>query len=122
MILIVGGAFQGKTAYAKERFPHIDFLDGAECDLNSVFGATGIIHFELFVKRWIEQTEEDLAEQLYKKNPSVIIVTTEIGYGIVPADRMQRNYRESVGRICTKLAGYATEVYRVRLGIGEQIK
>ena len=43
-------------------------------------------------------------------------------YGIVPVDRMEREYREQTGRVCTRLAAYSEKVYRVMCGIGQVIK
>ena len=63
-----------------------------------------------------------LAEMLMTQNPDVVIVTDEIGYGIVPADPFEREYREMAGRICTELAAYAKRVDRVICGIGKEIK
>ncbi|MFR1299013.1 MAG: bifunctional adenosylcobinamide kinase/adenosylcobinamide-phosphate guanylyltransferase [Blautia massiliensis (ex Durand et al. 2017)] len=34
----------------------------------------------------------------------MILVSEEVGYGIVPADAFERQYREAVGRVCTALA------------------
>jgi adenosylcobinamide kinase/adenosylcobinamide-phosphate guanylyltransferase len=63
-----------------------------------------------------------IAERLIRENPDVVIVTDEIGYGIVPVDKAEREYREVAGRICTRLAAEADEVYRVICGIGTRIK
>ena len=52
----------------------------------------------------------------------IISITDEIGYGIVPVDRMEREYREQTGRVCTRLAAYSEKVYRVMCGIGQVIK
>ena len=60
----------------------------------------------------------DLAEILYQKNPELVIVTDEIGCGIVPTDPFQREVREQTGRVCTALAGKARRVHRVICGIG----
>ena len=65
---------------------------------------------------------DDLAEELIRKNPELILITDEIGYGIVPVDRMEREYREQTGRVCTRLAAYSEKVYRVMCGIGQVIK
>ena len=65
---------------------------------------------------------DDLAEELIRKNPELILITDEIGYGIVPVDRMEREYREQTGRVCTCLAAYSEKVYRVMCGIGQVIK
>lgn len=45
-----------------------------------------------------------LAEDLIRVNPDLILVSDEVGYGVVPIDAFDRAYREAVGRICTKLA------------------
>ena len=39
----------------------------------------------------------------------MILVTDEIGYGIVPMDPFLREVRETTGRICTELAKDAKE-------------
>ena len=62
------------------------------------------------------------AEDLIRVNPDVILVSDEVGYGVVPIDAFDRAYRETVGRICTKLAGYSHRVTRVVCGIGTVIK
>ena len=82
------------------------------------------ILFILFKKRKIKEGEpiDDLAEELIRKNPELILITDEIGYGIVPVDRMEREYREQTGRVCTRLAAYSEKVYRVMCGIGQVIK
>ena len=37
-------------------------------------------------------------------------------------DKIERTYREQVGRTCTKLAKFSTQVHRVICGIGTIIK
>ena len=64
----------------------------------------------------------DLAEQILQENPDLIVVTAEVGYGLVPVDAFERQYREAVGRICTNLAACADRVDRVQCGIGTRIK
>lgn len=51
-----------------------------------------------------------------------IIISDEIGNGIVPIEPSEREYRERVGRLLTELAGRAEEVERVICGIGQKIK
>ena len=62
-----------------------------------------------------------MADALMKANPDRILVTDEIGYGIVPVDPFERQYRETAGRICCQAAGYASQVWRVCCGIGQRI-
>ena len=52
----------------------------------------------------------------------MVIVSDEVGYGVVPIDAFDRKYREAVGRVCTELAGYSQRVTRVACGIGMVIK
>ena len=68
------------------------------------------------------QDVDDLAEKLMRRNPGAVVITDEIGYGNVPADAFLREYREAAGRVCTKLAANAKEVWRVSCGIGTRIK
>lgn len=51
-----------------------------------------------------------------------ILVTDEIGCGIVPADAFERLYREETGRVCCRLAAEARQVWRVTCGMGMRIK
>ena len=52
MILILGGAFQGKLSYALELtgYRREDFADGADCSWDAVFSARGIYHFEEYIR------------------------------------------------------------------------
>ena len=68
------------------------------------------------------ETEAAMAEQILQENPELIVVTAEVGYGLVPVDAFERQYREAVGRICTNLAACADRVDRVQCGIGTRIK
>ena len=63
-----------------------------------------------------------LVEEMLAKNPQLIVVTDEIGYGIVPMDPLLREVREMTGRICTELAADAKKVVRVVCGIPNVIK
>ena len=65
---------------------------------------------------------KNLAKTIYNANPDRILVTDEIGYGIVPMDPFEREYREAVGRLCCRLAGEAEAVVRLYCGIPSVIK
>ena len=126
--MIIGGAYQGKLAYAKEQNPHVRWTDGKQCKKEAVFEAEGIFHFEKYIQRmiekedWSEKEAIDFASELIKKCPDIIIVTQEVGYGLVPVDAFERRYRELTGRICTALAAESDRVDRVVCGIGVTIK
>ena len=81
-------------------------------------------HFHLFVRRWLQagKTPQELTGEILDKNRDLIIVCDEIGCGLVPTDAFEREYRESVGRICTELVKYTDEVYRVTCGAGVRLR
>jgi len=51
-----------------------------------------------------------------------IIVTNEVGLGVVPADRVSRLYRDMLGRANQILAARADEVYQLVAGIPLPVK
>ena len=47
MILIVGGAFQGKKEFAAKQM-HLEmkaFADGMDCEMDAIYQAKGMVHF-----------------------------------------------------------------------------
>ena len=114
--MIIGGAYQGKLAYAKETFPDVRWTDGEQCEKEAIF--------QKYIERLLSEGEDisELAKQLKEKNPDLILLTDEIGYGIVPMDPFLREVRETTGRICTELAKDAKSVIRVVCGIPTVIK
>ncbi|MCB6309192.1 bifunctional adenosylcobinamide kinase/adenosylcobinamide-phosphate guanylyltransferase [Mediterraneibacter glycyrrhizinilyticus] len=108
--------------------------------MDDIWEAEGILHLEAWISRWMRgeenkarqqkekiscQAEEEvgrLVRRLIETNPDRVIVCTEIGYGLVPVDAFDRAYRETVGRICTGLAGKAAAVDRIVCGIDTRIK
>ncbi len=149
MILIIGGAWQGKLTYAKKQYGITDgWIDGGTCELMDITTCRGIRHFHLYVQKllereraqlffadgmipfrflegdlaFLEEQADEFADWLDKKNPDLVITSNEVGCGIVPADEEERLWREAVGRICTSLAAKAGIVDRVVCGIGTRIK
>lgn len=126
MRLVTGGVWQGQREWAVREWsihPE-DIADGAICDDKELRHAAVVDHFHLLVRRWMaaKVDVEARVEDMLKDNPDVIIITDEIGCGIVPIDREEREYREIHGRICCHLAEAASEVVRVYCGIGQRIK
>lgn len=135
MKVIIGGVAQGKLEVAKRCVMSVDseltkenkevvIVDESYNLIEELYSATIINHFHLIVKRILQENKEpeSVFEKIIERNPHVCIVSTEIGYGIVPMDSFEREYRERTGRICCKIAGKADEVYRVICGIATRIK
>lgn len=124
MELIIGGAFQGKTEYAKKEHPFINWKEAGSMCEEELLKAEGILNFQEYIKKEIKEGRNpgDIGERLLTENPNAVIVSEEVGYGLVPVDAFEREYREAVGRICTKLASGSHKVTRVICGIGTVIK
>ena len=124
MEMIIGGAYQGKADYAKEQYPDLNWVSGELVSESELMTAQGVLDFQKYIRRELKEGREvsDLAERIIAGNPKLVIVSQEVGYGVVPVDAFDRKYREAVGRVCTKLAAYSSRVTRVVCGIGTVIK
>lgn len=126
MILIVGGAYQGKTEYALKNYglDRAEIANGKTFDFENTDGIKCISDYHEAVKRFIENGTDpiEISEKLIGKNPDIIIVMNEIGNGIVPIDKSQRVWREQTGKTGCFLAERADEVIRITCGCGVKIK
>ena len=126
MRLVIGGAFQGKKEYVKNTFylEDSEMKDGANASYEDIFSAPCLYHFHQWIRKGLEENWdlEDLETRLLEKNPQVILISNELGYGVVPMEVFDRKYREATGRICTRIAAKSSQVIRVVCGIGTVIK
>ena len=138
MILIVGGAFQGKTEFARKQFgldPEL-IADGAvwretEAEKEASPGTepdsgrcAGIRSYQLRIREQLKKGLDPGEElrRLIAEDPGILIIADEIGNGLIPMEREERDYREAVGRTLCLAAQEADEVWRVICGIGQRIK
>ncbi|MBP1561515.1 MAG: bifunctional adenosylcobinamide kinase/adenosylcobinamide-phosphate guanylyltransferase [Oscillospiraceae bacterium] len=123
MIMITGGAYQGKTEFVRSRFL-CSITDGEACDLDSVFSAECIGNYHLLVKRLLARGDDPIAftERLCRENPDLIVIMNEIGGGIVPIEKEDRIWREQVGRAGCIIADISDTVVRICCGIPTVIK
>ena len=124
MEMIIGGAWQGKTAFVRSRYPRICFLDGAQITEEELMNAEGVLNLHAYIRKELAAGHETggLAEKLCGKNPDLVMTVQELGCGVVPMDPFERKYRETAGRICTELAACSTTVIRVMAGIPVALK
>lgn len=126
MNLVIGGAYQGKRQAAMRLFGlnEDEILDGAVCTKEELRTGRAVYDFHLFLRRLMEQQEDPAVfyEELAKENPGILLISNEIGYGIVPLDRFERDWREASGRICCLAAQQSDSVIRVIAGIPTFIK
>ena len=126
MIFVTGGCFQGKQQWVLQKCQVQPFrvADEAVCSMEAIKSAGVLDHFHLLVRRWMQagKIPADETEKILSDNPDIVIITDEIGCGIVPLDVKECEWREVHGRICCQLAGRADAVFRVIAGIGQKIK
>ena len=109
MILIFGGVYQGKLAYAQKRFS-----DGTKI----------INDFDKWVLELVqtEQNTEEAVRRFIMDNANTVVICNDISCGVVPVDAVQRKWREAVGRAMAALAEASDEVIRLFCGIPTRVK
>jgi adenosylcobinamide kinase/adenosylcobinamide-phosphate guanylyltransferase len=65
---------------------------------------------------------KELIDSIDRSDARFIIVTNEVGLGIIPADRISRLYRDLLGKANQMLAEHADEVYLMVASIPVAIK
>lgn len=123
MVLIFGGAYQGRLDYAKKNYSIetvCDCSDGREPDTlsDAVYGLEG------YERRCVSEGLDALEffrENIYRFREKVIILQ-DVSQGVVPLDAQERAFREMNGRLMIYLAEQADEAVRVFCGMGMRIK
>lgn len=141
-ILIIGGASQGKTEFAVKHFNEFVNVQESLIDKNGIknisngdndkifdtkyqklYNGIFLDDFHLIMKNMLENNVD--YQQFVTELTNVdgwLVISKEIGSGIVPIDKKDRLWREQTGRMLTKIASQADEVYRVFSGIPQKIK
>lgn len=65
---------------------------------------------------------ETLVKQIQRISPTVIVVSNEVGYGIVPENKLARQFRDITGSVNQKLAACADVVVWTVAGLPQVIK
>lgn len=125
MKLIVGGAYQGKTAYVMKKYnirPE-EIINGEDVQLCRLSEFKCIDSYHLFVKRLLKNGSDpvEITEKIPDNFPGIIIMN-EIGNGIIPIEKSERIWREQVGKAGCFLAGRAESVERIVCGQAVLIK
>jgi adenosyl cobinamide kinase/adenosyl cobinamide phosphate guanylyltransferase len=123
MIMVTGGAYQGKTAYVTEKLglAENDISDGAVCAVETLRTARCITNYHELVRRLGDECIS-FTQELCRTNKEVIIIIDEIGCGIVPMEKSERVWRENAGRCGCIIAACSEKVIRMVCGIPVIIK
>ena len=124
MILIIGGAYQGKLDYVLEKYPGKSVfqcsVEKPEIDLSGDI----INSLHLMVLAQIRAGLDTLSflRKILPKIKDKIIICDDISCGVVPVEHETRMWRETMGHSLTLLSKNSDEVVRVFCGIGSRIK
>lgn len=129
MKFIIGGACQGKREYVSSHYgiSHAEMTDGAALSPDLFSHQTCVYHYHLFIKEQLRRGQNldgilQMTEELLRQNPDIILLMDEVGSGIIPIEKSEREWRETVGRVGCWLAEHAESVERIVCGYGVRIK
>ena len=111
MVLIIGGAYQGKTAYAQTKYAlrdaEIFTCEGEALDLT----ARCLRHLERFALACVRAGKEPADVLAGLALSGKILICEDISCGVVPMDAETREWREAVGRMNAALADTVTRIF-----------
>jgi len=61
-------------------------------------------------------------KKLKKTKCNIVFVLNDVNSGVIPLDKLSRNYVDTTGIIGQKIANMSDEVYEVKLGLSLQLK
>ena len=124
MVLIIGGAYQGKLDFAKIAFS-LSEDDIFTCDSSEIdFSKRCINRVEEFtltcVQSGLDPSEYFKAHKEDWKDS--ILICEDIFCGVVPMGAEMRAWRQATGRLCQYLSHEAAEVSRIFCGLEQKLK
>ena len=125
MELIIGGAYQGKTEFSKEKFGFSD-EDICICEKDGKidFNKKCISHIERY-SFWCVEHGVEPSEHFFEHAKNFehgVVISDDISCGIVPIDKTERAWREANGRLLIKIAEKSEHVTRVFCKIPTELK
>ena len=120
MILIIGGAYQGKLDFAREAFG-IEDADVYTCDCAEIdFSKRCIYKIEEFTAL----SEDPIAcfEAHREQWQDSILILRDIFCGVVPLGAENRAWRQRTGRLAQYLSREADRVSRIFCGLEQRLK
>lgn len=120
MILIIGGAYQGKLDYARQKFG-ISEADIHICGSGKIdFSRRCIYRIEEFTLGNNDPISYFKAHKDQWKDS--ILICQDIFCGVVPMGAENRLWRQNTGRLCQYLAKEADQVIRIFCGLEQRLK
>ena len=124
MILIFGGAYNGKLEFVKEKY-QLGNDDIYFCTNQTLqFNKKVLCGLHIFTRACVLNNINSL--EILENNITFlkdkIIICDEINSGIVPMEKINRVWREETGRALQFLTKQSSSVHRVFFGLQEQLK
>ena len=130
MILVFGGAYQGKLDYVLDKF-QLSEDDVYRCsrdgeinlDCRVIYGLEEFVYWctekglearEVLAGRFDSEANDPYLDKIF--------IACDVSQGLVPMDAADRAFREMMGRTLLHLAKEAEEVHRVFCGLGQRLK
>jgi len=126
MILVFGGAYQGKLDYVLDRFGLTGedvYRCGDSC-ADTPSGRKVIYELDKWILALIKggaDTKEAL-QTFIDNNKDAVVICNDISCGVVPVDEALREWREAVGRAMAELSRESDETIRLFCGIPTRLK
>ncbi len=120
MILIIGGAYQGKLDFAKENFDITDadvhICNGREIDFSKrcIYGIEEFAALHPDPVGYFEAHKDTWRDS--------ILILRDISCGVVPMDAERRLWRQNAGRLSQYLSKEADRVSRMFCGLEQRLK
>lgn len=125
MDLVIGGAFQGKTQWAMERFGMTE-ADLFICQPEGTpdFSRRCVAHIENYALACLRRGEDPREALLARRDQwkNTVFLCDDIFCGVVPVPAEERAWRESCGRMVSALAERAGTVTRIFCGLPQRLK
>lgn len=124
MKLIIGGAYQGKRAFAQAAFglgdADIFTCEGEHLD----FSAPCINKLEEFTLACVQAGKDPV--EVFRCHEAEwrdsVLICQDIFCGVVPLEAELRQWRQETGRLCQYLTKNASQVSRIFCGLEQRLK
>ena len=121
MTIYIGGAGHGQGLLCEKETGERP----VPCTPETALTQPAVSDFHLLIRALLSDggDAQAYARRLLAENPDAVLVSDEIGGGVVPLDPFERRWREETGRALGILAAAeGTRVVRVWYGLPEELK
>jgi len=122
MHLIIGGAYQGKTDYAKSLYSLEEADIDTCCGTKLPADARALCHLERFARACAAEGRSAVAVWKELGISPEVVICDDVFCGVVPMEPEERLWREETGRLLTALAADAARVTRIFCGLPMELK